>query len=759
MTTRSQTITTAVLVSVAVGLGAYLLIDRGNPTSAELETRKSNLLKVFRREEISELQLEVGGDKARIVRAVSPDATESDYRLFLGSSPDSSKAEPADQPAVDRLIQALEFASPVRSVDPATDKAGLGFEHPRAILSVRMGSVSWRIELGAEAGTPTGSAYASVPGQGTYVVARDFVADLLRPVDSYRSRIVLPYVASELAAIRLDGAGGARNLLKAPWGGFRIDTGGGQGPRVHRVVYDQLLTAFAALRVERFVSPAAAEDALRAAKQQGKSVSLVAEPVDKARPIARVEIGGECPAAAAPRVDAAAPDASLPEAGGLVVVIRREPQPMSACVPASAMEGLRTSSDQFADKRLLDLRPDDVEELKIQRAERVLELVRKGSGWKMRHPEERDVTGADAKGFVEGLTKLEGELVSPADPKALGLEPAKGTLVVIQPASGSQEHPQQKLELGDEQGGYSYVRRVQDGVVLRIAGNQAHQIEPVATYLRSSALLDLSADRIRKVSITWGQGDKQIIARTPSGFKFEAPNGYVVDGSLSADLFDSLAKLSAERWVADRDDGSYGFAKPAAVAQVEGVGDGGTKSWRLLIGARIGDGVYGRWEPDTGVFVLPVGVQDQLTTYVIDRSMFMIDPSEVRDMTLSAGGKKAVIVGRAGGTWANDPDAGIALAEGSVERIQSAFLEMRAEAALHLGDAQESEGFAKPLLEVVVHRIPGHEERSKDIRIAIGKGDAWRTMSVYYARREGVAATYVIGAARVKPVLKAMGVE
>jgi hypothetical protein len=55
--------------------------------------------------------------------------------------------------------------------------------------------------------------------------------------------------------------------------------------------------------------------------------------------------------------------------------------------------------------------------------------------------------------------------------------------------------------------------------------------------------------------------------------------------------------------------------------------------------------------------------------------------------------------------------------------------------------------------------VPGHDERSKDIRITIGRSDVWRTLNVYYARREGIAATYVIAASRLKPVLTAVGIE
>jgi hypothetical protein len=94
-----------------------------------------------------------------------------------------------------------------------------------------------------------------------------------------------------------------------------------------------------------------------------------------------------------------------------------------------------------------------------------------------------------------------------------------------------------------------------------------------------------------------------------------------------------------------------------------------------------------------------------------------------------------------------------------VDHIREAFLQMRAEGAVRVGDVQEGEGLAKPLLEVLVQRVPGHEERSKDIHLIFGRADVWRNMNIYYARREGIPATFALAASRLKPVLRALGVD
>jgi hypothetical protein len=740
MSSRAQTVTTVALVGLALALGGYVLVvDKDKPTSSEIEARKANLLKVYRREQISRIDVQVGSDKARITR-VGPDAAESEYRIeILASAAGAYPEQPADQGAVERLLQAFEFASPIRPIDEANPPP-TGLDRPRATIELTMGGLSWKLSLGAEAASPSGAAYASVSGQGTFVIARDLVSDLLRPVDSYRSRTIVPYGVSDIGAMRI----GGQSLVRAPWGGFRVEG----GPRASRTAVDHLTGALASLHASSFAPLTTAQGALAAAKQAGVSLSIVVEPTDKSRPIIRLETAGPC----SPVADGGAADAGA--GAQMTLVIRTEPQWLAACVPAETAEGLRIKPEALADRRVFDLKPDDVEELKIERGDKVLELARKGSGWKMRRPDDRDVPATDAKGFIDSLAKVEGELATGVDPRSVGLEPARGTARILQPASGSQTHPEQRIEIGEEKDGFLLLRRAVDGAILRVSKDSARLLDASASSIRSTDLLDIAPEQIRKTAVSW-EGGRQVLLRGPAGFKLETPAGYVADGSLSADLFEALAKLSAERWVADRDDGSFGLGTPRLTAQFEAAQDGGTATWKLQVGARSGDGAYARLESEPGVFILSRNVEQALSTWVIDRSAFILDPAEVQTMALTGGGKTVSIKGDKG-QW-QVPGGG--LSDAAVEKVRDAFLQMRAEAAVHTGAAQENEGLATPLLEVVVHRAPGHEQRSSDIRIRIGRGDVWRTMNVYWARREGIDATYAVAASRVKPVLSAMGLE
>ena len=84
-----------------------------------------------------------------------------------------------------------------------------GFEPPRAHVVIEMGSVTHRLALGGDAPTPAGAGYVRLDGGDTLVVGRDLVLALLQGADTYRSRMLVPYVSVELARLDLKMARGA----------------------------------------------------------------------------------------------------------------------------------------------------------------------------------------------------------------------------------------------------------------------------------------------------------------------------------------------------------------------------------------------------------------------------------------------------------------------------------------------------------------------------------------------------------------------
>ena len=161
-------------------------------------------------------------------------------------------------------------------------------------------------------------------------------------------------------------------------------------------------------------------------------------------------------------------------------------------------------------------------------------------------------------------------------------------------------------------------------------------------------------------------------------------------------------------------------------------------------------GVFAKRTDQEGVFVLPAATERTLETWAIDRSYFMIDPAEVRRIRLDRGGDSIALDGAGRGA-----DAGTTLERFEIAR--RALAEARAEGLVHPGAPRNEEGFDKAFLVVTVDRAakPGasSDDKPSPVKITIGRGDVWRDTSVFYARREGVDATFAIAQSKIRPLL------
>jgi hypothetical protein len=303
------------------------------------------------------------------------------------------------------------------------------------------------------------------------------------------------------------------------------------------------------------------------------------------------------------------------------------------------------------------------------------------------------------------------------------------------------------------------LHRHEDGVFLLVPASVSNLLEPSLGRIRSTELLKVNPLRMKRVEVNLAAGHKQVLERKGPGFALEEPKGYQVDTALAADLFDVVSVMRAERWAADRDDGSFGFETPFGSVQMVFGTDNGEERRKFLLGSNTASGRYGRWDQDTGVFVLAHPFSTALETYAIDRMAFMVDPTEVATLSLRAGDRD-VLIASGGDKWQSTSGSVHPMPEGPVARIRQALLELRAEGVVHLGAARPEEGLSTPLLRLDIEHRPGYgKPRQGKTALLVGHGDVWRTTSVYYARREGVEATYAIAQSKVRPLLDAMGVR
>jgi hypothetical protein len=428
-----------------------------------------------------------------------------------------------------------------------------------------------------------------------------------------------------------------------------------------------------------------------------------------------------------------------------VVVVDPSPSGKAGCTPRSVLDRLSVDPSALVDRFPFSARPDEVEEVAIERGAQALVLVRKGTAFLLRQPSEAQV-GIDAgNARVNAIVRAPAELVPSPNLKELGLSPPEGRVKVLSPAE--EKADEEIVEVGKRTAdGTLYLRR-DDGVVLALGRDAARAFEVDTTLLRSPSLLSFSQSEL--TAVTLSAPEPQELRRGGTGsLELEVPRGFSVDSALATELGFTLGALTAASFVADRDDGSFGLGKPRSRTSVSfETGDAGTRTRTLLIGAPTRGGYYARFEDDPAVFVLERESVEKIELLFVDRSPFLVDPASIARLELESNGERVVLVERNGALAPVTPsDLSPALIQGVLDALGA----LRADATLHTGPTRPEEGFAKPRLGIRVERKPG---TGKPVAFTLGAADEHQGVSVFYARVKGVEATFAIAKSKLRPLL------
>jgi hypothetical protein len=714
-----------VLIGAALAGVVAVIATRHKVTTGEQESRERNVLSAYRQEDLTKISLEREGKRIVLERSALDDAGDAVWSLV------EPVKEEADAYAIDKLTGSLEYAHWVRRIKPEeVDRAAFGLQSSTWVMKLEMGKINYELRFGKEAAQPAGARYLEVvttaPGAGVMIIGKDLVAELDLDVGELRGRQLVPYLSSALEKITIEGPAGTRHFKKAGPDRWRFD-GMLNDVRVNRDAFDAVLVQFARTKADQFLDLAEAERAL--AKPP---IRLTLTPSKAGDKKAVLEIGGKCPKSADD-----------------TVAIRREPDVVAACVPKSVTGGLDTAAETLVDLTLFSLRKDEVESLSIVRGEAKLELDRKEAGFVMRAPVKGDVALEAGNARIDAIVRTSGTLQQGGDRKALGLDPPRGKIVIESAADDDQKVVKETLELGTPgKDGALPVRRLADDKVLLVGREAARVLEADSTLVRSLAILDFSAAEFRTLEVE-GKGFQQRFRREPSGgFVLEKPTGFERDAAVISNTIDALRNLTADRWVSDRDDGSFGLGDPRLTARLSyAKGDAGEKNETLTVGALATGGAYAKLASEPGVFLLPRKVLDTLETLAIDRSVFMVTPDNATRVVLERKGKKLVLE-KIGDAFSRA--SGVELSATRVSEIVDTLIAFRPETAVHTGPARANEGLAAPEL---VAKIESDVGKPRTFRI--GAGDAWQGTTVHYARVEGVDATYVIAQSKVRVLLEA----
>ncbi len=730
---RRQQIVNAVLLGSALALIVLVFATRSKVTTSEEEARSNNLLQVYREDDVTRLRFERKDGSFTLGRDKTDDSGVNTWSL---TEPVRESAEPF---SVQKLLGTLEFSSALRRIKPEeVNRAAFGLDSPELVIHVDMADIKYRLRVGAEAASPKGARYLEVAGEGApgksiVLVSKSLVDELDLKLDAFRERYVMPYLSNLLDRLSIEDALGTRKLRHAEWrDGFRFDGMLGDA-RANRAAVDRMLAQFARTRANRFIDPGEAEKALRA----GQTVKVTMTPAAKTSPVGVVEVGGTCPGS----------DED-------VVALRSQPDRVAACVPKGVLSGLTIPADGLVDRTLFWIRPDEVEGFDLEQGDSRLSLDRKESGFIMRAPGEGAVDAEAGNARLEAILRAVGVIVEAPDRKQLGLDPPHGRVVMRGIATEGSKPAEETVTLSAATwDGRVYAERKHDGIVLELGREAARALVADSALVRSRTILDLPIADVARVEIDGTPS--QIVVRGESGvLSLSSPPGFQIDAGLGLELCDAARRLSADRWVADKDDGSFGLEPPSLRARLSIRKDGRLEDHVLRLGRPTASGYYASMDGDPGVFVIPRRLHETLTTLVVDRSVLMMDPAVTTKVTLELP-DRAVVLERRGEEFV-EASAGEPLSADAIHKIVDTLSALRAEAAVDIGPARPEQGLERPILTVRIQREAGHAERPPATVFHVGAGDSWRGISIHYARAEGIPATYAVARSNVRALLDAL---
>jgi hypothetical protein len=704
---RKHLVSIVVIVLAIGGLLYAYFGDRGSVSDLERDHRAHLVFPAFRREELQSLEIDPRGALKMRFEASEDDAGEREWRMTL------PVGDKGDSVAIDRLLGALEYASYERKVP----SGGAGFDSPRVRGSIAMNKVHYAFELGDDATPPDGAAYFRLEGEGVFVIKKDLVNELLKNVDAYRDRSVVPYLSIDLQRFEVGGA--------KPWAIERVDdisfriaapSGNFQGIRASRSGLDKVWQGLAEMRAESFPS---VDEATRAL---GSPLLLTMTPKDSSLPRALLALGGAC---------SSSPDD--------LVLQRREPTPLVACVPKGALAGISTPLEELVDTHLFAAIPEEVEEISLQALPTgtKIELARKGEGWHQRSPVDRDLDLFEvdmANALVKTVVATSGQVLEPKPP------PFSGAFRVIVVRAGTRV--QETVDLFDRT-----ARRINDDAVLELSPIAFRRLQPRASAVRSPIVWPESLEGGRVDRLTDDcAGVKQILTRDAAyQFHFETPAELPVDTADAIALAEGIERVRATSWVADSDDGTFGTNKGCSVS-ITTHSDAGDRGGTIWLGADAGDGeVFARANNDPAVFTVSRAFFDLTKTIMVDRSVFFADAAMIESVDLSRAGKQKHF------SLEKNVDAGL-------EAISAAAAvgELQADAVVHLGPPAPDEGFAKPALDVKVQFTSG-DGGAQVLHFTLGATSTRGDQKMIYGRVDGVAATFLLPELKVRPLLDALG--
>jgi hypothetical protein len=395
------------LAAVALLMAAIFLWERKQPTTDEREEGK---LKVFDIEKAGVTELVRSGESPLQLKRLGEDRWE-----MIAPFKDL-----ADRNGAEGFVERLNQTRALRFVQPGAATGPLGLDKPRATWTLRAGSRSTTVEVGAKAALDEGL-YVRTGGR-TALLPPELESLLLKAPDDFRLKSLTAAATQEVKSFEFRGAPGeslaAHRDPKAGWLITAPFQDWGSAAAIEQMLDDVSLCL-----VEAFVPAGADQKALGLAPAQ----CTVKLEMEKGSPV-EIALGGPVPG-------------SDPAKKLIYASVSGRPSPMT--VSSNGLRFLTTAPEAY---RSLEVFPADVFEARELRVtgKASVSLKRDGEkGWTFQGAAPKGAT--DAGGLPAALAGLRGEKAVPwQGPTTAGFGSAELTFVLKGPGG------EQRMEVGRE---------------------------------------------------------------------------------------------------------------------------------------------------------------------------------------------------------------------------------------------------------------------------------------------------------------------
>ncbi len=299
--------------------------------------------------------------------------------------------------------------------------------------------------------------------------------------------------------------------------------------------------------------------------------------------------------------------------------VQRGSEPRVLLTSTSLLSSLQKRLNDFRDKKIIDLKENDVRQFALNGTSGETVLTKRGGEWFIDKPRPYRADQAEVKGMLSTIRNTLAQdflEASPSELKKYGLDKPRLQVTI----SSGEKEGRQEIYFGNKREGKNEVYLVLDSkqTVYTVYESVLKQLNKEVNALRDKEVFAFSRDNVFKLGIQTPK-DSLILAKgEKEEWQMEAPKKTMIKPAIADDYLAVLTKIRAKGFVEDepRDIKKYGLDSPSlkiSLADREGKNLG-----TLLVGHRGGDGYYARREGNPSVFLLNESSYQQLNKQLSD---------------------------------------------------------------------------------------------------------------------------------------------